>query len=252
MTEFRSKAGRRWVRPSLGLSLASAGVFAVLLALGTWQLQRLAWKEALIVERTARAAAAPIALPALIDDPAALEYRRVAVTGRFRHERELYLGGRTYRRQVGFHVVTPLLLDDGRGLLVDRGWVPADRKASDSRAAGQREGLVTVEGLLRAGGWKGTAWLRPDNQAAANHWIWPDLPAMAAAAGLAQPVTAVYLAAGPAENPGGLPRGGLTRVTLRNDHLQYAITWYTLAAALAVIFLLYHARREDGAAKPSR
>ncbi len=68
---------------------------------------------------------------------------------------------------------------------------------------------------------------------------------MAAAAGLARPVTALYLAAGPAANPGGLPQGGRTPVSLRNDHLQYALTWFALAAALVVVFILFHYRRAD-------
>lgn len=234
---------RRWQRPGLWLTLCSLAAFAVLTALGGWQLQRLQWKAALIAERQARSADLPLALPPLFDAPEALAFRRAQVTGRFLHGRELYLTGRTYKSQVGAHVVTPLLLEDGRTLLVDRGWVPMDRKDPARRAAGQVAGPVTLEGLLRRGGWRGSAWFRPENQPAENIWFWVDPPAMADAAGLERPITALYLAAGPAENPGGLPRGGRTVVTRRNDHLQYALTWFTLAGALTVIFILFHYRR---------
>jgi surfeit locus 1 family protein len=131
-----------------------------------------------------------------------------------------------------------------RGLLVDRGWVPMARKDPASRAEGQPDGPVIVEALLRTGGWKGSTAFRPDNRPEDNTWFWVDPEAMAAWAGLENPVTAVYAAAGPAESPGGLPVGGQTRIDLRNDHLQYAITWYALAVALAVIYALYHLRRE--------
>ncbi len=239
------KSGRRWVRPGLGLTLASAVALAALTGLGTWQLQRLQWKDALIAERQAQSTAPAMALPAVIGDPAALAFRRVRVTGRFLHARELYLTGRSHKRQIGVHVVTPLLLEDGRALLVDRGWVPMEKRDPARRAEGQLDGSVTLEGLLRLGGWTGSAWLRPENRSAENTWIWVDPPAMTAAAGLEQPVTALYLAAGPAANPGGLPKGGQTVVAPRNDHLKYALTWFALAGALLVIFTLFHYRRAE-------
>ncbi len=234
--------GRRF-RPALWPTLFTLPALVALLGLGTWQLHRLDWKEGLIAEREARSTAPAMVLPREIADPEVLEFRRVRLAGRFLHEAEMYLTGRTYRRQVGVHVVTPMVLADGRGLLVDRGWVPMSRKDPASRAEGQPEGPVVVEALLRTGGWKGSARFRPDNQPEDNTWFWIDPEAMAARAGLKDPVTAVYAAAGPAENPGGLPVGGQTKITLRNDHLQYAITWYALAVALVVIYLVYHLRR---------
>jgi surfeit locus 1 family protein len=244
--ENATGTGHLRFRPGLWATLCTLLALAVLLGLGTWQVQRLSWKEAMIAERQARSAAAPMALPGEIADPQALEFRPIRVTGRFLHDRELYLANRTYKRVVGLHVVTPMVLNDGRSLLVDRGWAPMDRRDPATRAAGQTGGSVTLEGLLRSGGWKGSALFRPDNEPGKNVWLWFDLPAMAAAAGLEAPVTALYLEAGPAENPGGLPRGGRTPINLRNDHLQYAITWYALAAVLLVIYVIFHTRREDG------
>lgn len=241
MTE---RAQRRRFRPALWPTLFTVPALAVLFGLGTWQLDRLDWKQGQIAARQARSTAPAIFLPREIADPQALEFRRVRLAGRFLHEAEMYLTGRTFRRQVGVHVVTPMVLADGRGLLVDRGWVPMARKDPASRAEGQAEAPVVVEALLRTGGWTGSAMFRPDNRPEDNTWFWVDPEAMAAWAGLENPVTAVYAAAGPAENPGGLPVGGQTRVTLRNDHLQYAITWYALAVALVVIYGLYHWRRE--------
>lgn len=116
--------GRRF-EPRWAPSLAALLGVLVLLGLGTWQLERLEWKETLIAEYLARRAAPPIALPDPIGDPVALDNRRVRLVGRFLHDRELYLGARSYKDEVGFHVVTPFRLDDGRAVMVDRGWVPA-------------------------------------------------------------------------------------------------------------------------------
>lgn len=234
---------RRRFRPTLWLTLCTLGALAILIALGIWQLQRLDWKNAMIAERQGRLSATPIAMPANFDDPAEFQFRRVEVAGRFLHDRELYLGGRVHKRVVGFHVVTPLLLDDGRALLVDRGWVPPERRDPASRADGQVEGRVVLEAVLRTGGWKGRAFLRPDNDAVQNHWIWLDLPAMAEAAGIERPVLEFYAVAAPVEVPGGLPIALATEVDLRNDHLQYALTWFALAVALIVIYVLVSLRR---------
>ena len=219
-------------------------MLAVLLGLGTWQVQRLHWKEGLIAERTARTTAAPIALPAAGAplSPAALtdlDFRHGTATGVFQHEREMYIAARTMEGSVGYQIVTPLQQADGSVVLVNRGWVPETRKNPAKRAEGQLAGTVTVDGAIRAPGVQ--HWLQPDNQPAQNIWFWSDLPAMAAHAGIApDKLVPVFLEAGPALNPGGLPVGGQTKVNLPNDHLQYAITWYALAAGLAVIYVLYH------------
>jgi surfeit locus 1 family protein len=232
---------RRRFQPRLWPSLAALSALAILLGLGTWQVQRLDWKAALIAEMQARGAAQAIDLPRDLSVPD-LEYRKVRLRGTFLHDRELYLSSRTNKGKVGLHVVTPMHLDNGRTILVDRGWVPPERKDPAARAEGQVAGPVALEGVLRRGGWGGSAWFQPANQPAENLWLWLDLPAMAARAGVPEAETAAYVAAGPAENPGVYPIGGTARVDLSNNHLQYAITWYALAAILLVIYVLHQSR----------
>lgn len=226
-------------RPRFWPTLIAVPAVLAMLALGTWQVQRLHWKEALIAERQARSAAPAVALPGPGEDPAGLEFRRTAATGRFLHDREMYLAARSLNGNPGYHLVTPFALTDGRVILVDRGWVPVDRKEPASRRAGQLEGELRMEGLIRLPGRQ--SWVVPDNEPERNVWFWIDLPAMAAHAGV-EAETRYFVEAGPAEVPGGFPIGGQTRINLRNDHLQYAITWYALAAALLAIYLLYHRR----------
>jgi surfeit locus 1 family protein len=232
-------ARRRW-RPLLWPTVFAALGVLVLLALGTWQLERRAWKEGVIAARIAGLNAPAIVLPDTIPDPAPLEYRRVWVEGRFRHDRELHLIGQFNGDLPGYQIVTPLILADGAAVLVNRGFVPLAAENPATRPAGQVEGVVRIEGAVRLSATP--SWFAPANQPAKNVWFYPDLAPMAAAAGLAPGgagVRPVFIEAGPAPNPGGLPVGGQTRIDLPNDHLQYAITWYSLALALAVIYGLF-------------
>jgi surfeit locus 1 family protein len=240
-------AARRVFRPRLLPSLLTAAMVAVLLGLGVWQLERQAWKQDLIAQLEARTEAPAIGLPEALSDPQAAQFRRVRVTGRWLHARELHWVARTYRGQPGLHVVTPLKLSDGRSLLIDRGWVPQELADPARRAEGNPEGPVTVIGYLRFGGWDGREFLRPENDRSTNQWLYMELPAMAAAAELEDPVTAFYLSAVADQHPGRYPLGGRTEVQLRNDHLEYAITWFTLALAALVIFGLAQWRKADDA-----
>lgn len=228
-------------RPTLWPTLFSVPALIVLVGLCLWQVQRLHWKQDLIADREARVAAEPIALPAEGGDAAALDYRRVRLEGVFRHDKELFLGARSMNGNVGYQVLTPFELSSGGAVLVDRGWVPVERKDPASRAEGQLAGPQAIDGIVRLAA--GKVWMQPDNEPDKNMWFFVDLPAMKAASGV-DVRTDLYVDAGPAPNPGKYPVGGQTRIELPNDHLQYAITWGLLAAALAVIYVLYHLKLE--------
>ena len=127
-------------------------VLAILLGLGTWQVQRLHWKEGLIADIAARRVANPASLAdieAMSRAGEDIEYRRVAVSGTFDHSHERHFFA-TYAGQTGYYVYTPLTLADGRVVFVNRGFVPFDMKEPASRQQGQVEGEVTIEGLARA------------------------------------------------------------------------------------------------------
>lgn len=225
-------------RPTLWPTVFTVPAVLLMLGLGIWQLERLQWKEALIAERTERTSAAAIALPGPATDVADLEYYRVLITGEFLHDKEIFLGARSLNGNAGYHVVTPFRLADGRVLFVDRGWIPLSRKAAETRQAGEVKGAVTLDAVIRLRGTQN--WMVPDNRPDLDFFFWTDLPAMAKLMQLPTAETRFFLDAGPAKNPGGYPIGGQTRIDLPNDHLQYAITWFSLAAALLVIYVIYH------------
>ena len=212
----------------------------VLVALGTWQMARLQWKTALLATIHARLAAAPVELAGVNGGWAERDYRRVRARGRFLHDHEMPLLARTFKGQIGRRVITPLVLEDGRAVLVDRGWVPDSHADPAMRAQGQVGGTVSVEGVLRLPPEPGA--FTPDNRPGRGEWYWLDVAAMARAAGIT--ALPAVIEAGAAPNPGGLPIGGQTRLDIPNNHLQYALTWYSLAVILSVIaFLLWRRAR---------
>ena len=236
----KEQDGRRF-RPGLAATLFTLAAVVIMLGLGTWQVERLAWKNALIERIESGLRAAPAPLPARIEIPADWDFRRASVTGQFLHDFELNLAARSMNGQIGYQIVTPLKRDDGSLVLVNRGWVPLDKRAPESRPEGLPEGTVTVEGVARVPAPQG--WMQPDNDPAANMWFWYDIPAMAASAGTENPLPLV-VEAGPAANPGGLPVGGQTNVTIPNNHLQYAVTWYGLALTLIAVYVASQWRRD--------
>lgn len=208
---------RRRLLPLLCLLLAAGFV-----ALGVWQVERRAWKLALIARVDARVHATPRPLPT--DWRGDLAYTRVRVQGRYDHAAETRVQAVT-RLGPGWWVLTPLSGPAGT-VLVNRGFVPNDRADPRTRAAGQVAGEVTVTGLLRASE-PGGAFLR-HNDPAAERWYSRDVAAIARARRLG-PVAPMFLDADATPIPGGYPVGGLTVIAFRNSHLVYAITWFALA-----------------------
>lgn len=224
---------------------------AVLLSLGTWQVQRLHWKEQLLAEMAERRTAAPVPLgeiEALALKGEDIDYRPVTVSGVFANNRERHFFA-TWHGRTGYHVYTPLRLADGRFLFVNRGFVPFEAKEPEMRKQGQLTGERTVTGLARARLSEKPSSLVPENDLSKNIFYWKDLNAMAASAGIPPDrLVPFFVDAGDAPNPKGLPIGAVTQFDLPNNHLQYAVTWYGLAAALVGVGLYALFRRRGGPA----
>ena len=229
------------LRPALWPSVISLAIFCVALGLGIWQMERRAWKRDILDRMAVNQAAAPISLEELLKgDPLKHEYGRVKVAGTFVHDKEFYLAARSLKNKVGLQVVTPLTTDDGRVVLFDRGWIPQETKDPARRAAGQVQGRVELTGIVRRN--QERRQFAPENVPDRNVWFHVDVPLMRSMAG-GKPdprLDAFFLEADAAANPGGVPVGGQTRLDIPNDHLQYAITWFLIALAMAGVYLAYH------------
>ena len=221
-------------RARLGLTIFLLALVGIFLTLGSWQVQRLFWKLDLIARVESRIHADPVPAPARAEWFAVTrerdEYRRVTVTGHFDHGSSVLVQAVT-ERGAGFWVLTPLRVSDATTILINRGFVPADRSSPEARIASElAAGPVMVTGLLRLTE-PGGAFLR-SNDPANDRWFSRDVAAIAQAKNLAH-VEPYVIDADATPNMGGLPIGGLTVVSFRNSHLVYALTWYALAAMSA-------------------
>jgi surfeit locus 1 family protein len=216
---------------------------AILVSLGIWQLQRLAWKEGLIAEIEARANAAPQPLPPIAEwpklRPEDYEYRHVAVNGTFEHGEEALVfrpSGGSAGKQAGYHVLTPLRLKLGGTVIVNRGFVPLDRKEQSARLAGLIQGETTVTGLMRQP--EGRNFFTPADDPAAGTYFTRDPGLIAKHFGLAN-AAPFSIDADATQIPGDWPKGGATERNLPNNHFSYALTWFGLALALIGVFAAF-------------
>lgn len=241
MTGSRARSGSAGMR-LLALLLGLA-VLAVLLALGTWQVKRLAWKEGLIATIETRVGSTPQPLAAIEAQFATtgdVDYTPVEANGRFLHQGESHFFA-TWQGASGYFVYTPFQLVDGRVVLVNRGFVPFDRKEAATRPQGQIEGMTRIAGLARNPLAEKPSSIVPDNDLARNIFYWKDISAMSARSGLPKDTTVLpfFIDADKTPNPGRLPIGGVTLIDQPNSHLQYAVTWYGLAAALVGVYAVW-------------
>ncbi|MFT3975098.1 MAG: SURF1 family protein [Amaricoccus sp.] len=218
---------RRMIAPLL---FGIVGV-AILVSLGVWQVHRLAWKTAILDEISTRLAADPVAVPPA-PDPARDAYLRVSAAGEIEPgELDVYTSNPP--EGVGYRVIVPMRLADGRLILLDRGFVPIERKA-DARLTGP----IRVEGTLV---WpQETDYFTSPPDRDKNIWFARDVALMAPALGTL-PVMLVTATSDDPAAPTPMP----VTVNIPNDHLQYAITWFLLAVVWAGMtgYMLWRIKR---------
>lgn len=232
---------RPWV------TLAALPVLLVLLSLGNWQVDRLAWKKDLIakVESRANADTGPLpraeSLPSNLDElHDGYDFTPVIVEGRFDHDAELLIAGISAEGQGGYKVLTPLRLPDGAWLMVERGFVPPQFKDQLTRLNGLPNGEVTVSGLLQAPARSG--YFTPANSPEKGQWYHVDLALMGQT--LERSFYPLVLSADhPPQGDFMWPQGGQARVSFPNNHLGYAITWFGLACSLVAVWLAMSIKR---------
>jgi surfeit locus 1 family protein len=219
------------LRPLLWPGVMTAAMLAVLLGLGTWQVERLHWKQG-VLSQIARAEAAS-ALP-LTDAPES--YTKVRVTGHLRDDLSASYGAEVRDTptgtQLGTQLIVPLERDDGSAILVDRGWVP-DRRP---RPLAQADPVVTIEGYVRPSDTPGV--FSATDSPATRRFYTLDAPTIGKDLGLDRVAPFILVALGPPP-PERYPDPARHLPRPPNNHLSYAITWYGLAIALVVIFVLW-------------
>ncbi|RKP36436.1 SURF1 family-domain-containing protein, partial [Dimargaris cristalligena] len=227
-----------WGRLFLGI------VPLICIGLGSWQVYRLRWKEEIIAKADAVQALPVVALPKEVSSDVEQlvkdwEYRRVLLVGYLCHDEEMLVGPRAFEGENGFMVVTPLVREDGSKVLVKRGWIPKTKADPATRPESRRTDLYTIFGLVRQGEAENA--FTPRNHPDRNQWFVTNTTEMAAHThALPILVEEIY---DPRRSPPskilmerGIPLGRSEAVTFRNNHMQYIVTWYALAAFTAVMY----------------
>jgi surfeit locus 1 family protein len=228
-------------RPLWKFTALMLPLFLGCVALGAWQLERLQWKLALIAQVNQHLKAPPIPVDrALAMGAQAAQYHRVTLHGRFDNSKEAYVFATDSSGAPAYHVITPFTLGDGRTLLVDRGIVPEPLRDPRTREAGEAEGKQRLSGVWRIPDAPGL--FTPEPNLAKHIWYARDVPGIAKANHI-RVATPAIVEADATPNPGSWPKGGQTVVTFRNEHLQYAITWFALAAVTLGGWIAFHISR---------
>ena len=225
---------RRPIWFDVTILLIAGAMFFSMIALGNWQMDRRAWKLDLIESVEDRAFANPV--PAPFGD--ALEYLRVFASGSFAHDQSLRIKAVT-ELGPGFWIMTPLITPD-KAIWINRGFVPngVEPGGWDTPA-----GPVNVTGLVRLDQPGGT--LLESNQPETGRWVSADLIKMTRTVGLGEAQTSYFVDAEAVVTVTSWPRGGMTRLSFRNTHLIYALTWYAMAALFltAMVYVIRHRHR---------
>ena len=225
-------------RPLPLLSLFTAIALAILIGLGIWQLQRREQKHELLAKIAARAASAPAPVEILFVTGDYAAHRPATAHGTFDHAAESFVHAPradTGPTRLGFKVITPFRLSSGGTILVDRGWVPLEAKDPSTRAKGEVEGELELEGILRPS--TKPAYFTPPPDLAQHLFYVRDVQAIAKYRGLTLASPLVFEAS--TRNEGG-PEPLPSTLDIPDNHLNYAITWFGLAMVLLVIYLRYH------------
>ncbi|KAJ2141142.1 surf-like protein [Coemansia sp. RSA 678] len=231
------------------MSWKTLGLFTIpviAFGLGTWQAQRLKWKMELLDDVNDRMHRPPIPLPLRVSasEIARNEFRRVLVHGVFDHAAEVLVGPRAMEGEPGFIVVTPLVREDGSRVLVNRGWIRRELKDPKTRPESQLDEPVTVVAFVRRAPRDNA--FTPTSDPQSSEWFSIDVPRMAARANAQE----VLLDAIHPESATsmlhdaryGIPIGTPLQVDIRNNHLQYMMTWYGLGVFTSAM-LIYSLRK---------
>ena len=212
----------------------------ILVSLGTWQVKRLIWKNDLISFYLKQSTNNIINLHKENFVSEEIEYRKVRLTGKFLNKKEVHITGKTYEGNAGFHVVTPFLMQNGNYVLVNRGWVSENYKEAKSRSFSLINEETSVIGLIRYPQKKG--YFVPENEPDNGFWftIKPTEIKNHLKIDKETFIIKFYVDALRQEKKINLPIGIKEKINIRNQHLSYAITWYSLAIVLMIIYLSYH------------
>jgi surfeit locus 1 family protein len=208
--------------------------FITLIFLGTWQLKRLEWKTAIIQKLDFEYQNSKDISFQELDPLDSNAIRYGSLSGKFLYESEILVGPKPHDNIIGYHVITPLKLNDNNHILVNRGWISIDRVSDISQT--HENALMTVTGLLRVPDWNR---FTPDNSPENNIWTKLDIKQIAREKNISPVSKFMLYATDINPSPSALLTLQKKDWSPRNKHQQYAIFWFTMAGVLVILFGFY-------------
>jgi surfeit locus 1 family protein len=236
-TEILNISSNPFFRPLLWPTVFVIAALPILMGLGAWQLQRLDWKLGILAAMEERLSAPAIDMANRTPAPDD-EYRRYRVTGKFLPDVEFHWLTVSDKYGISYEIFSPFKLEDGRSVIVNRGIVPAALKDPAARPPVEAIGTtISFEAIARVSQTPGP--LDAENDIAANIWFTRDIVAMIGRAGEGSYMP-LYLERDGQVAEGDWPKPDVAGVTLVNNHLDYALTWFGLGVVLVAIYLAFH------------
>lgn len=211
----------------------------ILLSLSLWQVKRLVWKTNLIEQRVSNFEGEPKNLFD-IKKPNENEFKKVFIEGQLLNNLEFFMPALSKNGNNGFHIIVPMEVEKKKLILFDTGWVPLAKKEKNKRLNNLIKEKKIFTAVIRLPGRKG--YFQPDNDNIKNFWFFVEPKLMEETISM-KLENKFYLEA--VDNgPNGYPLGNQTRIYLRNNHLQYAITWFLIALSLIGVFIFASIRKK--------
>ena len=211
----------------------------ILLSLSLWQVKRLVWKTNLIEQRVSNFEGEPKNLFD-IKKPNENEFKKVFIEGQLLNNFEFFMPALSKNGNNGFHIIVPMEVEKKKLILFDTGWVPLAKKEKNKRLNNLIKEKKIFTAVIRLPGRKG--YFQPDNDNIKNFWFFVEPKLMEETISM-KLEDRFYLEA--VDNgPNGYPLGNQTRIYLRNNHLQYAITWFLIALSLIGVFIFASIRKK--------
>jgi len=231
-------------RPTFWPTLFTIISLLILISLGTWQVYRLIWKNSLISNYLYKFNNEIIKYDKSFSFNDEFEYRRINIRGRFINEKEILIIGKTFEGNVGFHLITPFITKEEKLLLINRGWINEKLKLRSSRSFNINTENIVIDGIIRKPQKKG--YFVPENDPIGNFWftIKPNQIEKALKLESFDLEKKFYVDVIRKKGKLILPIGVSGNPNFRNQHLTYAITWYSLAITLFIIYFLFHLKEK--------
>ncbi len=236
--QFKVNSDKYSFKPKPFPLFAFVCALSILIGLSAWQFKRLNWKNELISQRINSFELTPTDFEN-IEIPENNEFRKIVVVGELLNEYEMYMPALSKRGNNGFHILVPLKTEGGNYVLFDTGWVPLAKKNKNTRLNNRFNGVKSFEAVIRTSGRKG--YFQPENDVKNNTWFFVETELMSSHTGF-KFENNFYLEASK-NGPNGFPLGNQTRIYLRNNHLQYALTWLMIAIGLIGVFFFANIKK---------